>query len=251
MRKQARASADGWVTLLGPLFVLLLGCSTLHAQLKEKAPTLSRPLSVDDLVKARFHRVPGKAYGGASFDTGGSGSWYEHYASSPTVEYDGDTYRMWFVGGAPTKHPGVPYGFYERIGLATSTDGINWQIANDGKPVLDAGPVGSPDAKGLAHPYVLRVGEKFLMWYGAIDGKQASDLGLSPGHVRVERICLATSTDGIRWKRENQGKPVLDIGPKGSIDSIQATGMHVLKIGSRFVMWYGAYNGRHTSGRAY
>jgi len=46
----------------------------------------------------------------------------------------------------------VPYGFYERIGLGTSSDGITRQIANDGKAVLDLGPPGSPDAKGLAHP---------------------------------------------------------------------------------------------------
>ena len=39
---------------------------------------------------------------------------------------------------------------------------------------------------------------------------------------------------------------VLDIGPKGSSDSIQATGMHVLRIDNKFVMWYGAYNGLHT-----
>jgi len=168
----------------------------------------------------------------------------------PTVHFDGKLYRMWFVGDEPTKDPGVPYGIYQRIGLAVSKDGLHWKVVNEGKPVLDLGPKGSADAKGLAHPYVLRVADRFWMWYGAIDGRRAGDLGLTPAHVRVERICLATSSDGVHWRRENGGKPVLDIGPKGSIDSIQATGMHVLRINGQFVMWYGAYNGQHTLGVA-
>lgn len=208
------------------------------------------PLRVDDLVKAKWHRVPGPAYGGAALDTGEPGSWCRCCASAATVDFDGELYRMWFVGSAKTDDPGVPYGYYERIGLATSSDGVKWEMANGGRPVLDLGPPGSPDAKGLAHPFVLRVEKTFMMWYGAIDGKQAKDLGLGPPHVRVERICLATSTDGVRWQRANGGKPVMDIGPPGSIDSIQATGMHVIKKDDTFLMWYGAYGGRHTIGTA-
>lgn len=200
----------------------------------------------NDLLKATFKRVPGRAYGGAALDTGEPGSWYSHYVGSPTVDFDGHLNRLWFVGGAKTTDPGVPYDAYERVGLAESRDGINWKLANGGNPVLDLGPPGSFDSKGVSHPYVLRVNKKYMMWYGGIDGKQAKDLGLKPAHVRIERIGLAISSDGIHWNRANQGKPVLDIGPKDSIDSIQATGMHVLQIGGRFVMWYGAYNGLHT-----
>ena len=204
------------------------------------------PPRVDDLVSATFDRVAGHAAGGATLDTGEPGSWFAECVGSPTVDFDGERYRMWFVGGAKTDDPSVPYGLDERIGLATSHDGIDWELANDGQPVLEPGPPGSADAKGLTHPYVLRVGKRWLMWYGAIDGRLAQDLNRSPAHVRVERISLATSDDGIHWERQNDGQPVLDIGPEGSIDSIQATGMHVLKRDDGFVMWYGAYNGRHT-----
>ena len=179
-------------------------------------------------------------------DTGPPESWTSDYVSLATVDWDGKLYRMWFVGGAKTDDPRAPYGYYDRIGLATSSDGIHWELANEGKPVLDLGPPGSLDSKGLAHPCVLRVGKQYMMWYGAIDGTQAGDLGLSPGQVRVERICLATSTDGVHWTRAHGGKPVLDIGPPGSIDSIQATGMQVVRKDDQFVMWYGAYNGLHT-----
>ena len=201
--------------------------------------------SVENLERLTFRRVPGSAAQGSVLDVGEPTSWYRDYVGEPTIYFDGKVYRMWFVGGARTSDAGVPYKHYERIGLAVSTDGLRWQVANEGQPVLDLGPKGSADAKGLAHPYVLRVGDKFMMWYGAIDGRLGWDVGVKLG-VRVERICLATSPDGVHWQRENGGKPVIDIGPKGSFNSIQATGMHVLQIGGRFVMWYGAYNGEHS-----
>jgi len=48
------------------------------------------------------------------------------------MEFDGKTWRMWFVGLSMTKDPGIPYGFTERIGLATSRDGVRWKNANEG-----------------------------------------------------------------------------------------------------------------------
>jgi hypothetical protein len=96
----------------------------------------------------------------------------------------------------------------------------------------------------------MRVDDQFMMWYGAIDGTVARDLGQKPGHVRVEQIALATSSNGVNWDKHDGGKPVLEIGPPGTIDSIQVTGMHVVRINGQFVMWYGAYNGLHTFGIA-
>jgi len=220
--------------------------STNAADTSAKDTSDQNLVSVSAILKSRFERVQGPSAGESVLDTGNAESWNSDYVVMPTVHFDGEQYRMWFVGGASTKDSGVPYGFYERIGLATSKDGVHWDMANDGNPVLDLGPTGSVDSKGVTHPYVLKVGEKYMMWYGAIDGSRASHLGLSPGNVRIERICLATSTDGIHWQRENAGKPVLDIGLAGTVDSIQATGMHVIKTDDQFVMWYGAYDGVHT-----
>ena len=205
---------------------------------------------VEKLAGAKFERVAGPESSGSVLDVGGSGSWFESFVWAPTIDYDGQLYRMWFSGAAKTEDPDVPYGWYERLGLAISRDGLHWELGNDGQPVLDLGPPGSVDAKGLDHPYVLRVGEQFMMWYGGIDGKQAVDHGLGPGHVRIERVCLATSHDGVHWTRANNGQPVLNIGTKESIDSIQASGMHVLRIDGQYVMWYGAYDGMHRLGIA-
>ena len=214
----------------------LTGCTTMA----DRGP------SVGDLLQQRLERVAGAAHGGASIDPGEPGTWSDAYVSGPTVCYDGSVYRMWFVGATKADAPGFPYGYVARIGLATSTDGMKWTVANDGEPVFDLGPEGAFDAKGIAHPYVLRVGDKYMMWYGGISGEAARDIGLKPDHVRIERMGLATSTDGVHWKRENGGEPVLNIGDKDAIDSIQATGMQVLRINDQFVMWYGAYDGLHT-----
>ncbi len=209
--------------------------------------TLTR---VDDLAGVAWSRVPGPASGESVLDVGPPESWYDSYVGSPTVDFDNQRYRMWFVGGQKTSDAGAPYGVYERIGLATSNDGVHWQLANRCQPVLDLGPVGSYDCRGVSHPVVHRDGDTYMMWYAAIDGTTAGDLGLGPAHARVERVCLATSADGIQWTRANEGNPVMDIGAPGSIDSVQTDGMTIVKTGDTFNMWYGAFNGLHTIGTA-
>ena len=206
--------------------------------------------TVAELTQAQFKRVEGPETGGAALFPNPTTSWYDLGLGMPTVDFDGALYRMWFVGHKMTNEPGIPYGMEERIGLATSSDGIRWTIANEGKPVLDFGPAGKFDDAGVAHPFVLRGDAGFTMWYGGIDGRTAGDIGAAPANVRIERIGMATSTDGIHWTRANGGEPVLDIGTAGSVDNIQATGCDVMRQGDGFVMWYGAYNGTHTIARA-
>lgn len=214
-----------------------------------RAKTAKLP-PVDSILAAGFHRVAGGGSQGSSFDTGPAGGWYSASTGMPTVIYDGKLYRMWFVGAAKSSDPKMPYGQSNVIGLATSRDGLRWTIANGGKPVFETGPAGAFDSKAVGHQYVLRVGGKFWMWYVGCDGSLAGDLGLSPPHVRVERIGLATSRDGVHWTRENSGRPVMDIGKPGSIDSIQVDAPSVLRIGGKFMMWYGGYAGKHSLGLA-
>lgn len=206
--------------------------------------------AVESLLQASFRRVAGSAHGGAAIFPDAKSKWSDHSMGSPTVVFDGTTYRMWYVGMSRTDNPRIPYGFDERIGLFTSSDGLHWQVANKGRPVLDYGDEGRFDDCGIAHPFVLRVDGRFLMWYGGIDGRAGKDVGDGPAHVRVEQIGLATSRDGIHWTRANKGRPVMKVGRKGAIDSVQATGCHVIRRGREFVMWYGAYNGKHTIGLA-
>ncbi|MEO7807491.1 MAG: hypothetical protein ABIT36_12890 [Steroidobacteraceae bacterium] len=185
--------------------------------------------------------MAGSATGGAVLDTGAPGTWDDQVVGMPTVLRDAQgTYRMWFVGIHTVAPGGNVYVENGSVGLATSSDGVNWTRANSGLPVFVRGDSGAFDSTAVFHPFVALVNGMYYMWYGGADGTQGWN------SVRVERIGLATSTDGVNWTRANRGQPVLDIGADGSSDSIQATGMHVLHDGRRFLMWYGAYDGLHS-----
>ncbi len=103
--------------------------------------------------------------------------------------------------------------------MATSTDGIRWQRANDGAQVLDIGGPGSHDEVQAATPCILREGRGYRMWYAA--------WAPTPGHT----ICTATSKDGLRWQRENAGAPV-----EGLIAG--AYGPMVYRLGGEYLIWY-------------
>src|SRR5687767_7051268 len=106
---------------LVPALVLSLLVSAAFA--KER---LSREL-VGSVQNVTFHKVRGKAKGGAVFEpTAGWDDW----VTCPTVVFDGQVYRMWYSSQYESKDG--PRG----IGLATSVDGVNWRRLNGGKPVL-------------------------------------------------------------------------------------------------------------------
>lgn len=193
-----------------------------------------------EIAQGDFRRVVGPRTGGSVIDTCAAGSWCSWSVAEPTVVYDGRAYRMWFEGSRTLVEGESPYLYNGNIGTATSADGITWELANGGQPVMTPGPSGAFDDYALSHPDVIFKDGRYLMWYGGVDGRQA------PSSVRVERIGLASSPDGIHWTRENSGQPVVEIGPAGAHDSIQSTGAAVLFIDERYLMWYGAYDGIHT-----
>ena len=98
----------------------------------------------------------------------------------------------WYQGGR------VP-----RIGLATSADGRSW--TKHGDPVLETGPRGSWDERGVADPYVFRSGNAFYMYY------------LGQDRARRQRLGVATSDDGVHWRKLRAG-PVLELGEPGAFD---------------------------------
>jgi len=71
-------------------------------------------VAVKRLLTASFRRVAGVETGGAAVFPDERSSWYGHSIGSPTVDFDGTTYRMWFVGMSPTDDAKIPYGFAER-----------------------------------------------------------------------------------------------------------------------------------------
>src|SRR5258708_3603562 len=90
-----------------------------------------------------------------------------------------------------------------RIGLATSSDGRNWK--RHGDPVLDLGPRGSSDERGVADPYVIRAGGKLSMFY------------LGEDRARRQRLGVAVSDDGLVWTKL-RSNPILELGAFGEFD---------------------------------
>ena len=126
--------------------------------------------------------------------------------------YDEDDglWRMWYTGlRKPGTEPrasnwggAIPAGWEcrLRVGLATSKDGINWTRANDGKPVVDLGPVGSTGDLQIMYPTVIKEKDGYRMWYASNS--------ISIPHT----VSMATSPDGINWTKHRDGAPVEGLG---------------------------------------
>jgi predicted GH43/DUF377 family glycosyl hydrolase len=85
-----------------------------------------------------------------------------------------------------------------RIGLAR-----DWR--KQPAPVLDTGPRGAWDERGVADPNVIRIEPYFYMYY------------LGQDRARRQRLGLARSLDGIRWEKLRTN-PLLELGEEGGFD---------------------------------
>ena len=72
-------------------------------------------------------------------ESGPAGSFDETNAKYPCVLKVGNEWWMWYNGRSADSFTG-------EIGLATSSDGLSWTKANDGKPIFRHGPPGAPDS---------------------------------------------------------------------------------------------------------
>lgn len=194
---------------------------------------------------------------------GDKGAWNDQTLGCFTVLDDGDKFFL-YSGGAQ-------YGKPTNVGMATSTDGIKWtyyeknplfpgsmphaikvgdtfrlynpvagelqmRISQDGFKWSEARKV----MESQLDPYVIRVGENKYHLYYCAGGRKTID-----GKERWEfKNYMATSPDGIAWKKEPE--PVLPLGPKDSWDLESHAGPCVLKLPDGYHMWYlgsGPYKG--------
>ncbi|MBC8872791.1 MAG: hypothetical protein H8E44_25440 [Planctomycetes bacterium] len=126
--------------------------------------------------------------------------------SMPYAIKVGNTFRLY--------HPGKG-----GLQMRTSEDGFNWS-----KPTRVL-------AGGIMDPCVVPAGGKFHLYYcgggrKTKNGKQVWEF----------KSYMATSEDGISWKKEP--KPALPLGPPGSWDESSHAGPCVLKLEDGFHMWY-------------
>ncbi len=116
------------------------------------------------------------------------GTWAGEWIANETIIQVGDSYLMYLDGKA---------GPVERIGVARaevdSFDGITWK-EHAGNPVLDIGP-GGYDHTSVLDPSVIRFSGHLWMYYTGLGGPP-------------DRICLAHSTDGYHWEKDEHN-PIL------------------------------------------
>ena len=150
------------------------------------------------------------------FDVGPAGSWDDNYLLESSVIFDGTTYKMWY---------GASDGASERIGYATSPDGLTW-TKHDSNPVLIEGELGSWDEQEVFTPYVLFDGTNYRMWFNGDNG-QGSD---------NNHIGYATSPNGFTWTKHDSN-PVLS--PEDSWEGTHLNAPVVLMLDdTTFIMLY-------------
>lgn len=119
--------------------------------------------------------------------------WEQDYiAANGTAVHAAGEFLYWYQGGR------LP-----RIGLARSPDGVSWIKRLN--PVLQPGPRGSWDERGVADPYVIAAGGTYYMFY------------LGQDRARRQRLGLARSGDGITWTKL-RANPILELGAFGAFD---------------------------------
>lgn len=140
---------------------------------------------------------------------------------NPCVIWDSEInmFKMWYSAG----------NIYEPdiLCYATSDDGIKWEKYS-GNPIFEPGQyfydkykVGGCDVVKYKDSYY-----QFYIGYENVDNA---------------RICLATSLDGILWKR-NKNNPILSATPNGwDADAVYKPSIYIDEENSVILLWY---NGR-------
>ncbi|MBM2827350.1 MAG: hypothetical protein HW403_1414 [Dehalococcoidia bacterium] len=102
-------------------------------------------------------------------------------------------------------------------------------------PVLETGQDGSWDSGSIHAPSVVKVGDRYLMWY---DGTSGNDpyAGWSIG------LAWSTEIDSESWVK-HPDNPVLIPGSQGEWDSVSVHDPRVIYDEGFYRMWYSGYDG--------
>ncbi len=173
---------------------------------------ISLALSADGVTWTKYKN------GTPVFEVDTAGSWDSHFLDTPDWLQDGVNYKMYYFGD----NDNDPLN--SGIGVAVSTDGINWQrIAN--QPVLTGGAAGEWDELYIESPSVVFDGKMYYMYFSGVDA-----------NYKV-RIGVATSQDGINWTKY-ANNPVITEGDLLDWDGFSVATPTVLFKDGKFEMWY-------------
>jgi len=154
-------------------------------------------------------------------EPGADEAWDNAVISEAKVIYDGQQYQAWYAG-RKRGPPGLKMPM--DVGYAHSPDSLLWEKPTD-RPVLVRGALGSYDENMITAPYVLYDGQKYWMWFGAVDFR--ADWSIN----------LATSEDGQRWVK-HAGNPLLVETHDERWDAVYLSEPAVLYDGQQFRLWY-------------
>lgn len=118
--------------------------------------------------------------------------WEASWATNGSALVEGGEILYWYAAGDPP-----------RIALAKSTDGTVFEKRPE--IVVQPGPRGSFDERGVSDPYVIRRGEFFYLFY------------LGQDRAARQRLGVARSRDGLAWEKL-RSNPVLEMGAAGAFD---------------------------------
>jgi predicted GH43/DUF377 family glycosyl hydrolase len=176
---------------------------------------------------------------------GATGAFDERGNFTARAFKDGATTWLYYGGIDATGVCGGINDSHWRIGLARSTDGVNFtRVTGDqtGGAIIDLGAPSAFDSYLTYRPFVLKDGATYRMWY---NGATQPFFNCPSGPLATDRrIGYAESTDGVHWTKHYDGAgpggSVLPLGATGEFDAQQVGYVWVLKDGDQYRMYYSA-----------
>lgn len=191
-----------------------------------------------------WEHVAGPAQGGALLGLGAAGAFDERANFTVSAFRDGATTWLYYGGSDATGDCAGINGSHWRVGLATSTDGVNFTRvpgSGTGGAILDVGAPGEFDDFLAYRPFVLKDGATWRMWYNG----SRKPFNCPTGTLAdARRIGYAESADGVLWTKRYDGQgpggSALPLGGPGAIDAQQVGYVWVMKDGAQYRMYYSA-----------
>jgi predicted GH43/DUF377 family glycosyl hydrolase len=145
---------------------------------------------------------------------GATGTWDEAAVGDPYVFSCSGIHYLFYLG---QNRRGL-----QRLGVARSSDGIHWQKSSQ-NPILEVGPPGSFDEKGLGEPAVFHAGQFYMLYAGRDSGER-------------RRIAWARSRNGVDW--EKTAGAALFNGPE-PWNAAVVCDPSILRLDHRWWVWFG------------
>jgi len=160
-------------------------------------------------------------------------NWEGNFINQPRVVMATATHWRMYYTGWGFKGAGSPWA----MGLAESFDaGLTWKRYQD-EPIIERGPAGSADDGAAMVPALLRVGDRWMMWYTGVK--------VTTNKAQHIHLCLAESADGIHWtKYENNPvltdpvAPVLEPSPGKAWDDDIVEYPEVQIVNGEYRLWF-------------